>query len=261
MRWENSLSTSKPSFYVCCKKALSSRSEAIARSKSIHVFLPPPTVDLDRAIQKKQFREDLYYRLSVFPLRLPPLRERLEDLSLICEVVLRDLGRRVGRQGYRLTRDGLATLSCYHWPGNIRELANVLERAMILSTDRRLGPAVLDLPTPVSLARAEDRAVASITVSSGTVQTLEAVEREYIRRVLALVGGSDLRSRWCGDTPWPQAVNATKSHEKTGNRATAGAREVAIHEICARNSKVETTPVFPTGLRMRDNPVGKQSDG
>jgi len=120
---------------------------------------------------------------------LPPLRERLEDLSLICEVVLRDLGRRVGRQGYRLTRDGLATLSCYHWPGNIRELANVLERAMILSTDRRLGPAVLDLPTPVSLARAEDRAVASITVSSGTVQTLEAVEREYIRRVLALVGG------------------------------------------------------------------------
>ena len=166
--------------------------EPVGSDRTIKVdtrILAATNVDLDRAIQKKQFREDLYYRLSVFPLRLPPLRERLEDLSLICEVVLRDLGRRVGRQGYRLTRDGLATLSCYHWPGNIRELANVLERAMILSTDRRLGPAVLDLPTPVSLARAEDRAVASITVSSGTVQTLEAVEREYIRRVLALVGG------------------------------------------------------------------------
>lgn len=82
----------------------------------------------------------------MFPLRLPALRERLEDLLLICEVLLQDLGRRIGHPGFRVAREGLTKLAGYHWPGNLRELANVLERAMILSPDLRLGAEVLDLP-------------------------------------------------------------------------------------------------------------------
>lgn len=152
-------------------------------------ILAATNLDLDLAIQKKQFREDLYYRLSVFPLRLPPLRERREDLALIAEVVLHDLGRQLGRQGYRLTRDGLATLAGYQWPGNIRELTNVLERAMILSSDRRLGPEVLDLPAPVKPSPTADVRSSNIARSVHAMQTLEDVERDHIRRVLALVGG------------------------------------------------------------------------
>jgi transcriptional regulator with GAF, ATPase, and Fis domain len=144
-------------------------------------------VDLERAIQRKQFREDLYYRLSVFPLRLPALRERLEDLAVICEVLLQDLARRIGRQGYRVTRDGLAKLASYHWPGNLRELANVLERAMILTADRRLGPEVLDLPN-VTEGLAADTLV-NPPVKLAVTQTLEAVERGHICRVLAFTGG------------------------------------------------------------------------
>jgi transcriptional regulator with GAF, ATPase, and Fis domain len=149
--------------------------------------LAATNVNLERAIQRKQFREDLYYRLSVFPLQLPPLRERVEDLALVCEVLLHDLGRRMGRPGYRISKEGLAKLADYSWPGNLRELANVLERAIILSADRRLGPEVLDLPLTENRA-VEVAAPLSAALLPTVGKTLEEVERDYIRRVLASVG-------------------------------------------------------------------------
>lgn len=166
--------------------------EPVGSDRTVKVdarILAATNINLERAIQRRQFREDLYYRLSVFPLQLPALRERLEDLPLICEVLLQDLGRRIGRPGYRMTRDGLTKLAGYQWPGNLRELANVLERAMILSTDLRLGPEVLDLPR-MAEPRVEDaEALKSATSTPTTVQTLEGLEREHIRRVLALTNG------------------------------------------------------------------------
>jgi transcriptional regulator with GAF, ATPase, and Fis domain len=166
--------------------------EPVGSDRTVKVdarVLAATNVDLERAIQRRQFREDLYYRLSVFPLRLPSLHERLEDLPLICEVLLQDLGRRIGRQGYRISRDGLAKLAGYHWPGNLRELANVLERAMILAPDRRLGPEVLDLPHFAGARSVEDTAPAPTTAGPVAVQTLEGIEREHICRVLALTSG------------------------------------------------------------------------
>jgi transcriptional regulator with GAF, ATPase, and Fis domain len=165
--------------------------EPVGSDRTIKVdarVLAATNVDLERAIQKRQFREDLYYRLSVFPLRLPALRERLEDLPLICEVLLQDLGRRIGKPGYRVTREGLAKLASYHWPGNLRELANVLERAMILSSDHRLGPEVLDLPR-IAGGIVEEGAPQLPPATSVSVQTLEELERDHIRRVLALTSG------------------------------------------------------------------------
>src|SRR5262249_44131678 len=166
--------------------------EPVGSDRTVKVdvrVLAATNVDLERAIQRKQFREDLYYRLSVFPLRLPPLRERLADLPLICAVILQDLGRRIGRRGYRVTRDGLAKLASYRWPGNLRELANVLERAMILASDRRLGPEVLDLPNLATSRSVEDAVSSPIVTNLVAVQTLEDVEREHIHRVLVLTGG------------------------------------------------------------------------
>jgi transcriptional regulator with GAF, ATPase, and Fis domain len=154
-------------------------------------------VDLHQAIAQKRFREDLYYRLSVFPLRLPPLRERLEDLPQLCASLLEEQTRRTGRRGMRVTPAGLARLEAYDWPGNVRELANVLERATILSSGAELGAAAFDLPARGGAVGEPARAVAPEAEDSparaplkpGAVPTLAAVQREHIIRVLSLTRG------------------------------------------------------------------------
>ena len=168
--------------------------EPVGSDRSVKVdvrIIAATHVDLERAIRERRFREDLYYRLNVFPLRLPPLRERLEDLPLLCEVLLKDLARRTGRVGRRVGREGLAKLRRYHWPGNIRELANVLERATILSTERVLGPEVLDVPE-VAESAAEAAPVLrgpALPTESTRVRTLEEVQRDHIEEVLAMTRG------------------------------------------------------------------------
>jgi transcriptional regulator with GAF, ATPase, and Fis domain len=143
-------------------------------------------VDLERAIRERRFREDLYYRLSVFPLTLPALRERKEDLKPLAAALLEEQARRTGLRGRRVTPEGLEHLASYDWPGNIRELANVLERATILSPKRDLGPSVLDLPARADLDRP---ASPRVTGSAVRVGTLDEVQRVHIERVLSLTGG------------------------------------------------------------------------
>ncbi len=143
-------------------------------------------VDLQQAISQRRFREDLYYRLSVFPLRLPPLRERLEDLPPLCAFLLEEQARRTGRRGMKVTPEGLARLAAYDWPGNIRELANALERATILSRKPELGAEAFDLPIRVSGMKAS---VEAPPLVEGAVPTLEEVQRQHILRVLTLTQG------------------------------------------------------------------------
>jgi transcriptional regulator with GAF, ATPase, and Fis domain len=143
-------------------------------------------VDLQQAIAQRRFREDLYYRLSVFPLRLPPLRERLEDLPQLCAFLLEEQSRRTGRRGMRVTAEGLECLAAYSWPGNLRELANVLERATILSPGLELGPGAFDLP---ARERAAQQPALAPAAKSEKVPTLAAVQREHILRVLTLTKG------------------------------------------------------------------------
>jgi transcriptional regulator with GAF, ATPase, and Fis domain len=149
-------------------------------------------VDLRRAMDEGRFREDLYYRLAVFPLHVPPLRERLEDLPLLCESLLAELGRRIGRRGLRVTDDGLAKLAAYDWPGNVRELSNVLERAAILTPGTRLGPEVLDVE-PASATLVAPPGNTATSASGGPRPaprgTLDDVVREHIRATLAATGG------------------------------------------------------------------------
>jgi transcriptional regulator with GAF, ATPase, and Fis domain len=140
-------------------------------------------VDLDQAIRDRRFREDLYYRLNVFPIVLPPLRDRLEDLPAIAEAVLDELGRRTGRRA-RLSAAGLAKLAGHAWPGNVRELANVLERATILAAGQEIGPDALELPggaLPPPRRPARDR--------DAKVGRLDDAMRRHIEDVLRATHG------------------------------------------------------------------------
>src|SRR5262249_18347330 len=89
--------------------------------------------DLQAAVAESWFRADLFYRLHVFPLRVPPLRQRREDLAPLAHHFVAQLGRKINRPGRRLDPRSVELLEAYHWPGNVRELENLLERALIVS--------------------------------------------------------------------------------------------------------------------------------
>ncbi|MGE0447420.1 MAG: helix-turn-helix domain-containing protein, partial [Vicinamibacterales bacterium] len=121
------------------------------------------------------FREDLFYRLNVFPIQVPPLRERKEDVPLLARHFLREYARRVGRTPPPIEEAATRALEGYHWPGNVRELANVLERAMILCD----GPAI----------RAERLGVLARSAPASGFLPLREIERQHIVRALEQTGG------------------------------------------------------------------------
>lgn len=134
--------------------------------------------DLETMVKKNQFREDLYYRLSVFSLHLPPLRDRREDISLLANFFIQSVAR--GKGPRALSADALARLESYSWPGNIRELHNIIEHAVVFAE----GDAVMVRDLPPSLqgfvsARPDD-----------VSETLSAVERRHILAVFESSGES-----------------------------------------------------------------------
>jgi len=108
--------------------------------------------NLAEEVRARRFREDLFYRLNVFPLALPPLRARTDDIPLLATHAIAEVSKRLGIQAPTLTQADAARLQQYDWPGNIRELENVIQRAVILSKGvrLRLDIALADLPTPAS---------------------------------------------------------------------------------------------------------------
>ena len=159
--------------------------EAVGSDRTIKVdvrIVAATHVDLEKAIRDGRFREDLYYRLSVFPLRLPPLRERLEDLTALCETLLLEHARKTGRRRMRVTSASIEKLRSYGWPGNIRELANVIERATILSTMADIGPEFIDLPR-VQRIEPEN------TGERDDLISLDEAQRRHIARVLLRTDG------------------------------------------------------------------------
>jgi transcriptional regulator with GAF, ATPase, and Fis domain len=139
-------------------------------------------VDLDLAIERGRLREDLYYRLSVVPIDLPPLRDRLEDIEQLVASILDGIHRRSGRGPWTLKREAIPRLRAYAWPGNIRELVNALERACILSTGTELDVDVVERVRrgPASDGRGP---------APEAWPTLEQLEKEYVERVLQKTEG------------------------------------------------------------------------
>lgn len=122
--------------------------------------------DLVEEVKAGRFREDLYYRLSVFPIEVPPLRERVDDIAPLAVHFLELICRDLGREPLRLTQKQLLTLNKHQWPGNIRELKNVIERAVISSATARLR---LDLALPESVIATSSAAAALSTPESGFI--------------------------------------------------------------------------------------------
>jgi two-component system response regulator AtoC len=142
--------------------------------------------DLKKRVQEGGYREDLYYRLNVVSIVLPPLRERLEDVPLLAQHFLDKYTRASGKAIKGFARETLARLSAYHWPGNVRELENAIERAVALSSAELIMPEDLpwhpreDSPAPL--------------VAPGPRMTLEEVKRWYVGKVLDEVGGNKQRA-------------------------------------------------------------------
>ena len=147
-------------------------------------ILAATNVVLERAVERKAFREDLYYRLKVGHLVIPPLRDRAEDLLPLARRLLGEICRELGRRPLALGPATEAALVRYPWPGNVRELRNVLERAVLLHDgDGPVGPAAVTLPEG-----------AGMRAASAAGASLEAVEKEHILRVLEACGGNQTRT-------------------------------------------------------------------
>jgi formate hydrogenlyase transcriptional activator len=137
--------------------------------------------DLTAMVEERQFRADLYYRLNVFPITVPPLRERREDIPLLVRYFVQQYARRMNRRIATIPSETLQALTRYHWPGNIRELQNFIERAVILTRATTLEAPVRELKRAVPKAQAEPAA-------SGVV-TLADAEKDAILRALEESGG------------------------------------------------------------------------
>ncbi len=145
--------------------------------------------DLQAEARAGRFRLDLYYRLSVFPIELAPLRERVDDIEPLAVHFIRQSARRLGVPLPRLTRAHVQHLQSYDWPGNIRELQNVIERAMILSRGRRLQ---FDFPTTPASRAAPAHAALPATLAPETELTLDDLERKK----RAIVEAALTRTQW-----------------------------------------------------------------
>jgi DNA-binding NtrC family response regulator len=158
-----------------------------------------------------RFRKDLYYRLRVVELTVPPLRERREDILPLARVFLVDVARQMGRSAPGLGTDVADQLQRYDWPGNVRELRNALERAVALARGARLE--LEDLPEDIRVAL-------PAPAVTGAVRTLEELEREYILAVLARNGG-----------------NRTRTAQELGIGATTLYRKLKSYERVTRRRK------------------------
>jgi formate hydrogenlyase transcriptional activator len=127
--------------------------------------------DLAAMISMKQFRSDLYYRLNVFPISVPPLRDRLQDIPVLVEHFVKRFSEQMGKQIREVPAEVMEALVSHSWPGNIRELQNFIERSVILSPGNVLRPPLANLE-----ATAETESPEAIT--------LEQAERNHIRKIL-----------------------------------------------------------------------------
>jgi formate hydrogenlyase transcriptional activator len=166
--------------------------ERLGSARTIHTdvrLIAATNRDLEQMVADHQFRSDLFYRLNVFPIQIPPLRERPDDIALLVRHFVARFARQMKKTIDRIRPEDMETLTTWHWPGNIRELENFIERAVILTS----GPVLDILASPLRAAPPPPSLVVG-PPAAGT-QRLQDAEREHILRVLrethGVVGGPD----------------------------------------------------------------------
>ena len=150
------------------------------------------TCDLQALVKERGFRSDLYYRLNVFPIRIPALRERPEDIPPLVFHCVREFSHRLGKTIDRISSETMGNLARYPWPGNVRELQNVIERAVILTTGSVLQISSDDLEAPNNVAQNPAQAGA-LSVPGGS-SSLESFEKDFILQALRKYGGNQTRA-------------------------------------------------------------------
>jgi formate hydrogenlyase transcriptional activator len=143
--------------------------------------------DLSKQVAERAFRSDLYYRLNVFPIQIPALRDRAEDIPLLVRYFVQKLSRRLNKAVEYIPADAMDALASYSWPGNIRELENLIERAVLLSPGKELRVPLSEIKSSSSVATEPSSSFASLTSSTSlasSISTLEDAERQHILRAL-----------------------------------------------------------------------------
>ena len=179
--------------------------ERVGGSETVKVnvrLIAATNADLDRLVREGRFRQDLYFRLNVFPIRLPPLRDRGADLDLLTDYYLARFGRELGMPAPAVTDETRALLRSYPWPGNVRELQSVLKHALLRSGAAVLTPETIALPAPAARAPArpaagwdafvDDRLQAGSTAVYAEAVTL--LERELLPRVMTHTNGNLMKA-------------------------------------------------------------------
>lgn len=149
-------------------------------------ILSATNLELKEAVKTKRFRDDLYYRINVLEIQIPPLRRRVEDIPLLANHFLEKYGRQKGISGF--TEEALHLLTHYAWPGNVRELENIIERAVTFTRNNKIGAE--DLPQEMIGLQGDQLLERMLTKQV----SLAELEREYLERVLQSVGGNKLKA-------------------------------------------------------------------
>jgi DNA-binding NtrC family response regulator len=164
--------------------------ERLGGTKTINVnvrVIAATNVDLKEAIKKRKFREDLYYRLSVFPITIPPLRDRREDIPSLAEYFIEKFCKEMNKKQKKLSAEALSLLDKYHWPGNVRELENTIERAIILCESKTITPEhlAIRLATPAEIRLREGAGLKEVAAHAQA-----EAEKSLIMRVLSQTRGN-----------------------------------------------------------------------
>jgi DNA-binding NtrC family response regulator len=156
--------------------------------KSDARIISATNTDLAAMCDQEKFRKDLYYRLHVFPIEIPPLRERVEDIDFLSEIFLANLNRKHGKNIQSVHPQVITAFKNYHWPGNIRELENLMERGYILEASTMLTPE--SFPAELFGTDSEDATVvlpvdAQLPLSEARRLAIDNFERQYLKELFA----------------------------------------------------------------------------
>jgi two-component system response regulator HydG len=204
------------------------RFERLGGTKTINVnvrVIAASNMDLRDAISRRVFREDLYYRLSVFPITIPPLRDRREDVPELAEYFVRRFSLEMKKKPVRLSREALVLLDKYHWPGNVRELENTIERAIILCEGRTITPEhlAIRLATTSEIRLREGAGLKEVAA----LAQAEA-EKSLIKRVLAQTRGNKRRTADILKIDYTTLFEKLKKYGLQAPREIPEAEDVAV---------------------------------